>query len=467
VPIDFQQPDWLAALFAEAAASHDSATVRDRLGSALPTHGWDASSPIDLEPSARLLVARSLRLHRLELGARTPDEAFLETARGHVALAFDLVALAPSPLSPGRAVAAATAFLAAALGETDLALDMNLGREGEVPPRFVRRAQRAAARDLLARFHPPGDPVGGIALYPGQLAVLRRHFARVAMGFHRHGELREDGLERHRAFAERELVFLAEALAGCAASEAPPTDAQRALRARQVARLGLRRPVWRETRAAVARPRPPDQLADAVPERIRPFLLEQLHLAVLLTPSPSPAHARWVEAFAAATGLSPEADAAARVEAAARHGDHHAWFDAIGPAHPPAEWASLAEAWEGVSDQMVERVSTAVTENFGAIVTELRQTGELTQLLAKATAGRKLTGEEKRRVREQLLDLAKAVPALAIFAAPGGLLLLPLLAKLLPFNMLPSAWDKTGAKSAAAKGGGPKPDGKREEESGE
>ena len=37
-------------------------------------------------------------------------------------------------------------------------------------------------------------------------------------------------------------------------------------------------------------------------------------------------------------------------------------------------------------------------------------------------------------MRAQLVDLAKAVPALAIFAAPGGMLLLPLLAKLLPFN---------------------------------
>ena len=34
---------------------------------------------------------------------------------------------------------------------------------------------------------------------------------------------------------------------------------------------------------------------------------------------------------------------------------------------------------------------------------------------------------------------------LAIFAAPGGMLLLPLVAKLLPFSVLPSAWEKTGA----------------------
>lgn len=446
MPIDLQDPDWLAALIEEAQAAHDSAAVRERLGAreGIPgtSRAAEDTSPIDLEPLAGLLVARSLRLHRLEVDTRSRDEAFLETVRGHVTLALDLAALGASPPAAGRAVAAATAFLAAGLGETRLALDMNLAADREVPRRVVRRAQRAAARELLTRFHPPGDPVGGIVLYPGQLAVLRRHLARVAMGLQRHGGLREDGLERHRAFAERELVFLAECLAGCAAAGAPPNDEQRALRLRQVSRLGLRRTVWREARAWVMRPRPPDQLADVVPERIRPFLLEQLHLAHLLTPSPSPEQARWIAAFTAATGLPPEVDATARVEAAARHGDHHAWFVAIGLTHPPAEWASLADAWETASDQMVERVSTAVTENWGAIVTELRQTGELGQLLAKATAGRTLTAEEKRKVRSQLVDLAKAVPALAIFAAPGGLLLLPLLAKLLPFNMLPSAWDK-------------------------
>ena len=53
--------------------------------------------------------------------------------------------------------------------------------------------------------------------------------------------------------------------------------------------------------------------------------------------------------------------------------------------------------------------------------------------------------------------MAKAVPALAIFAAPGGLLLLPLLAKLLPFNMLPSAWDKDGKGGAVPPSTSPPP----------
>jgi hypothetical protein len=36
--------------------------------------------------------------------------------------------------------------------------------------------------------------------------------------------------------------------------------------------------------------------------------------------------------------------------------------------------------------------------------------------------------------------VAKVIPALAIFAAPGGVLLLLALSKVLPFNLLPSAF---------------------------
>jgi hypothetical protein len=61
-------------------------------------------------------------------------------------------------------------------------------------------------------------------------------------------------------------------------------------------------------------------------------------------------------------------------------------------------------------------------------------------LLARAARGQTLSADEKRRMREQLIDVAKAVPALAIFAAPGGVLLLIALAKVLPFDLLPSAF---------------------------
>ena len=97
---------------------------------------------------------------------------------------------------------------------------------------------------------------------------------------------------------------------------------------------------------------------------------------------------------------------------------------------------------------MVDKVATVVTENLDAIALELRETGELGTLLAKAAAGQPLDAAERRKVKEQLIDVAKAVPALAIFAAPGGMVLLPLLAKLLPFDVLPSSFSQKSRDAA-------------------
>ena len=91
-------------------------------------------------------------------------------------------------------------------------------------------------------------------------------------------------------------------------------------------------------------------------------------------------------------------------------------------------------------DALTSRLQAAIADNLDRILQEIRETGELAQLLARASAGSTLTAQEKAKVREQLVDVAKTIPALAIFAAPGGFLLLPLLVKLLPFNLLPSSF---------------------------
>ena len=46
------------------------------------------------------------------------------------------------------------------------------------------------------------------------------------------------------------------------------------------------------------------------------------------------------------------------------------------------------------------------------------------------------------RAREQLIDLAKVVPSLAIVAAPGGMLIFAALLKVLPFSILPSSFQR-------------------------
>jgi len=207
-------------------------------------------------------------------------------------------------------------------------------------------------------------------------------------------------------------------------------------------RLGLGRADTRAARRAIAAPRAPEAIAEAAPERVRGFLLEQLRLAQLGLKRVEDGPAAWIEAFARAAKLDAQAIASAEIEAAAQHADHAEWLAALGEG---SGWHGLAADLDAATDEVVERVSIAVTDNLDALVTEIRETGELGQLLARAAAGTALTGDEKRKVKAQLIDLAKAVPALAIFAAPGGMLLLPLVAKLLPFSVLPSAWEKTGA----------------------
>ncbi len=450
MPENVLQKGWLAALVASEIERHDPAAAAARL----PADVRDAGdSSVDLAPGARLLVARSLRRRHIEAEPPEPAAAFQADVRLHVALLLDLGVLRGDAFDPARRRSEIAAFLAAALGLPDLALAVRVDQPGAASARAAARALRGTEQALQRRFFPPGDPRQGLPLHPGHVAVLRRRIARVAMGFHRHGHLDPAALARHANYALHETVLLAETIAGLMRSAAPVDVHTLVVRQRQLARLGLPRPSIREARRAVAGPRPPAEIAAAAPERVRPFLVEQLFLAVMRAHLSGDGPRAFVEAFSEAARLDPAALAAARVEAAAQHGDHLVWFEAFEEGGSP-DWQALADEWESTADQLVERVSSAVTGNLGAMVKEIRETGELGQLLAKAAAGRGLTADEKRKVRAQLLDVAKAVPALAIFAAPGGMLLLPLLAKLLPFNLLPSAWDKPGPKGPGPKSGG-------------
>jgi hypothetical protein len=448
---DLSDKGWLSALLAEELERYDSLAARARLPADVRSAG---TSPTDLVPAARILVARSLRYRRIG-AASTPLASFLDAVRQHVGLALDLALLRGEPFLRARQRAEIAAFLAAASGHDDLAVEVEPHEPGGASDRAVERALRAAAETLAERFFPPGDPVTGLPLYPGAVAVLRRRLARVVIGYQRDGRLAPDALARHGAYAARESALLAEALAALlVAAGAPVEPRTSALRVRQVARLGLGRSELRAARRSVAAPRGAPELAAGAPEPVRRFLVEQLLLCgmrVRLSPEPV---ARFVEAFAAAGGLDTQAVAAAQVEAAAQHDDHEAWVEAFVDG-ATVDWQALADEWEQVADHVVERVSTAVTQNVGAVVTEIRETGELGTLLARAAAGNTLSADEKRKVKAQLIDLAKAVPALAIFAAPGGMLLLPLLAKLLPFNLMPSAWDKPAPGPAPAKAGKP------------
>jgi hypothetical protein len=71
---------------------------------------------------------------------------------------------------------------------------------------------------------------------------------------------------------------------------------------------------------------------------------------------------------------------------------------------------------------------------------ELSETGEMLQVLHKYAMGRNVSEEERKRALEQAKDLARTIPAFGIFMLPGGAILLPLVAKLVPWRLMPSAF---------------------------
>lgn len=97
---------------------------------------------------------------------------------------------------------------------------------------------------------------------------------------------------------------------------------------------------------------------------------------------------------------------------------------------------NLAECFYDNSGKLVKKL---ITRNSKKLYQELKESKELLVLLSQSTV-RDLTDEEVDKMQEQLLDVLKSIPSLAIFMLPGGAVLLPLFIKFIP-KLLPSAFD--------------------------
>jgi hypothetical protein len=428
VPVDLEEKTWLSDLVSAELDDYAPSQAFSRLPAEL--RGDHPDGP-NAEARARLLLVRSLRRDALSNpGEKSgPTEAFVEPIRGHVQLVLDLALVQDGPFDLARRRAELAAFFAAAVGALDLAITADPGR-GKVDEAAVKKAFFRAGAVLKKRGFPPGDPPLGLPLHAGALASERRLIARVAMQSYRKGRVDPEGVKRHLAFAAKELSLLSEVLAAFVAADHPTDASQRRLFVRQVARLGLPSADERSARSAVGNPRGPKEIARAAGPKIRPFLMEQLLLASLADGRVSGAEVAFLRAYADAAQIAQNQLVTLQAEAARYYAANKAWLDAF----------ASTDAGSDLAGEMSETFAHAITDNLEAIATELRETGELGQLLGKAARGQTLSADERKKVKAQLIDLAKAVPSLAVLAAPGGLILLPLLAKLLPFNILPSGF---------------------------
>jgi len=88
--------------------------------------------------------------------------------------------------------------------------------------------------------------------------------------------------------------------------------------------------------------------------------------------------------------------------------------------------------------QAVEEIKVLLHKNKIRLRQELFQSKEAIYLIKKSINS-ELSTTEKQKIKVQLLDICKSIPALAVFLLPGGALLLPILIKLIP-DILPSSF---------------------------
>jgi hypothetical protein len=99
---------------------------------------------------------------------------------------------------------------------------------------------------------------------------------------------------------------------------------------------------------------------------------------------------------------------------------------------------SEVSKYDKVYASLTKRWTKVILRNRDKLSNEMRESKELVRLIKKSRS-EELSKEEKAAVKLQFKDLARSIPALAIFMLPGGVILLPLVLKLIP-DLIPSAF---------------------------
>lgn len=368
-------------------------------------------------------------------GLGPEEQLFLAVLRVFVQLALDVAALADA--APGPRPEQVLVLFAALSDRLDTADDLHkrierAAKSWPIPQKLWREVEEAMAERALSLA---ADPYYGLVLHNGAVYADAHLFGRVAIAYFAESRFPRDEVERRLLFAAEQKAKLVEVLVGLVSSERKPGFPSRRAILRQIDDLKLPEPLADKTaefaRKAFDKPVSMKRLTQGVRSRdMKRFILEQTVLASLVDGSRSDREVEWTRELGKQLGFTPEQLRTTELEMAAFYAKHRRVVDVF----------SLAHGAEVMGEEWVDEFSVTMKKNYRALLKEVRETGELSVLLARAARGQKLTAKEKKAMREQLIDVAKAVPALAIFAAPGGVLLLIALAKVLPFDLMPSAF---------------------------
>jgi len=428
------KPGWLAALLDRAASEH---RAQGPLIAAPPAPPGRRSARAYLRRVLResgLLYGTPAMRSAADFAGRPPEERlFLAVISTFARVALDVAALTGAPPGPRREQL--LALLAALCGRWEDAEDIQreLIHVDPLPRRLWARVEAALEQRALSLS---GDPAFGLLLHNGAVYADANAFGRVAVDYFARGSLDARKVQRWLELCNRQKAVLAEVLTALACAERTPSFTSRRAILRQIEDLRLptrlENEVRQSARNAFERRRSdlPEVLRRVQSAQMKRFILEQTLLGSLVDGRRSAPELAFIQELAERLGVTRATLAALQLEVAEFYRKNRDVVDVF----------TVSAGAGAMGEELLETIQDVVEKNLRRVMNELRETGELSLLLAKAARGHSLTKDERRRMREQLIDVAKTIPALAIFAAPGGLFLLIALSKVLPFNLLPSSF---------------------------
>lgn len=321
---------------------------------------------------------------------------------------------------------ALAAGLALAVDDDDAAASLlDAEHPGEAPKALERVAKALVRRRFLV-----GNPLLGLTLNHALVAAEAEAVGEaVALSYGARPSSGAGEILRASLAARREALVAAVASLSAEREELDGA-LSRATQVWHVKSLGLPKAETVKLLALVKRPPDVDAVAALVRPEDRELVVDHALLAALLDGRVSVAERAWVDSLVRRLELSPALRARLERRAFVFVADNREIFNPL--AH--------AERFHASSPPLAARASKLVRQNLESLALEIRETGDLAVLLARRAAGQRLTTGEQQRMREQLVDVVKAVPALALLSLPGGAVLLPILLKLLPFDLRTSAF---------------------------
>lgn len=289
--------------------------------------------------------------------------------------------------------------------------------------------QRLAPRGRLPEAHKAFGVGIGLAFQKARV------LARLAADYYERSVVEEEGLARLHSFSRAETVDLVEILIALAWADGEIAERERNLIEQQIALAHLppadARVLLRRLEPGPQGGPPPLDLRPLDPSARR-FVLEQAVLLTLVDDQQDEAEEALLRRICLGLGgVESELDQIL-VEVMAFYREKRDSIQGFGPVS--------ARRLTSLRSTLGERAQLAIQDNLRRVVQEVKETGELAKLLTVASV-RELTPEEFAKVKAQLLDVCRTIPALAVFMIPGGAFLLPLLIKALPFSILPSAFN--------------------------